>query len=74
MSEGKKQGSEGKRGGSEGMWGDNEGDRGDNEGKRGGKAAWEEWDTTKKSVDWQSDWERRVPVKGRLIGRATRPL
>ena len=29
--------------------------------------------TTKESVNWQSDWKRRVPVKGRLIGRATRP-
>ncbi len=30
--------------------------------------------TTKEDVDWQSDCERRVPVKGRSIGRATRPL
>ena len=30
--------------------------------------------TTKERVDWQSDCKRGVPVKGRLIGRATRPL
>jgi len=30
--------------------------------------------TTKESVYWQSHKKRRLPVKGRSIGRATRPL
>jgi len=30
--------------------------------------------TTKESVYWQSHKKRGVPVKGRSIGRATRPL